>query len=268
MTYGTSTDGRETKSPLDYVFSRNEGTNGVLYAIIRSKFTGTHEGSPRPKAEALHSAYLNDQDVNLLLDLFQTNKTPSYDVITEDGEIYSIGLSHEDIISLYFSIGRYNKDRARDVHVSMNGQFVTFTFEPTVKNPTGTMAFNLLQDDSVIDETGATIMGRNALKEWLKTQTINLDKGLCLSRLGNSRPSSPFGKMAKFFADPNNQGVNEITIAGTRIKFERSDFSNPAVKGDKLGMTGLAWLMKNGFIETRFNGIGNPRLSFTGVQVQ
>ena len=50
--------------------------------------------------------------------------------------------------------------------------------------------------------------------------------------------------------------------------FRRADFKDPSNANDKLGMSGLAWLMRNGYLTTTFSHLTHPRVSFLDAAIE
>ena len=58
------------------------------------------------------------------------------------------------------------------------------------------------------------------------------------------------------------QQKGQIQFGKSSIIFDLADFKDPENPNDKLGLTGLGWYMKRGFIQTLFDGIDDTLLDF------
>ena len=269
MTYGdVQQNGHRSKSSL-FEFTQGRGVVGMMYAVISNYFKNADGTRPRPQITGLNRMTLQKGDIELLMQLFGSYNTKAYEVIIDDGDSYNIPLSYMDIINMYFPTGTWNPTYAGAMHVKPYGNQVTFTFEPSSTNNSGKMAFDLAIDSDMIDDSGETVMGRQALEKWLSTQSVHIDIERCMSRLGQATDNNhPFGRIAQFFRSPKYQDVKELRLGNSSIYFNRNDFSNPSVKGDQLGISGLAWMMRNGMIQTTYEGISNPRFSFSNAEIR
>lgn len=249
-----STESGESKI---YEFAKGHGTPGVLYSIIRPAYKNT-EGRPKPLAHNVYNEKITSEDADLIIEMLGSVNTPNYEVTFEDGTSANIPLSHRDIVNLFLPYGTYNGTFRTAKHVRADGRTVTITYEPTSSTDPGRIEFNLDNDASV-----------QSLKNYLMSCQVNIDEKRIGCRLGEaSSEKHPFKRMADWFRDSKRSHIQEIQLGKSRIKFSREDFSNPAVKGDVRGISGLAWMMKNNMLSTTYDGISNPRFSFTSADLQ
>ena len=242
-----------------FTFKKGQGNPGMLYSIIRPAFKNADpDAKVVPYAHNVQTETISSDDADLIIQLLGSPGTPNYEVTLDNGDTVNIPFSHANIINIFIPYGTYDNKFRTAEHVRADGRTIIFTYKPTSKTDPGVRQFNL---DSDAD--------REALKKYLMSKRINIDTKLIGSRLGNatdSDPRHPFKGLATWFKRHPN--IKTIRIGKSRLTFSREDFSNPTVKGDTLGLSGLAWMMKNGMIVTDFEGIGNPRFSFTDIELQ
>lgn len=242
-----------------FTFKKGQGNPGMLYSVIRPAFKNADpDAKVVPYAHNVQTETISSDDADLIIQLLESPGTPNYEVTLDNGDTVNIPFSHANLINIFIPYGTYDNKFRTAEHVRADGRTIIFTYKPTSKTDPGVRQFNL---DSDAD--------REALKKYLMSKRINIDAKLIGSRLGNatdSDPRHPFKGLATWFKRHPN--IKTIRIGKSRLTFSREDFSNPAVKGDTLGLSGLAWMMKNGMIVTDFEGIGNPRFSFTDIELQ
>lgn len=242
-----------------FTFKKGQGNPGMLYSVIRPAFKNADpDAKVVPYAHNVQTETISSDDADLIIQLLGSPGTPNYEVTLDNGDTVNIPFSHANLINIFIPYGTYDNKFRTAEHVRADGRTIIFTYKPTSKTDPGVRQFNL---DSDAD--------REALKKYLMSKRINIDAKLIGSRLGNatdSDPRHPFKGLATWFKRHPN--IKTIRIGKSRLTFSREDFSNPAVKGDTLGLSGLAWMMKNGMIVTDFEGIGNPRFSFTDIELQ
>lgn len=242
-----------------FTFKKGQGNPGMLYSVIRPAFKNADpDAKVVPYAHNVQTETISSDDADLIIQLLESPGTPNYEVTLDNGDTVNIPFSHANLINIFIPYGTYDNKFRTAEHVRADGRTIIFTYNPTSKTDPGIRQFNL---DSDAD--------REALKKYLMSKRINIDAKPIGSRLGNatdSDPRHPFKGLATWFKRHPN--IKTIRIGKSRLMFSREDFSNPAVKGDTLGLSGLAWMMKNGMIVTDFEGIGNPRFSFSDIELQ
>ena len=259
--------GRRSESQL-YRFKKGHGVAGGLYAVIRNYFINADGSSPEPMHVRIQNTPMTEGDIDLLIHMFETYQTSAYEADMGDGTFANLPLSHKDIIKLFFPIGKWNATYNTAMNVRMDQGRVIFSFAPTQENPTGTQTFDLSSDSDVLDPSGSIVGGKPALRKFLAGTSPNINEDLLLSRLGHATSNEhPFKKLASWFNNPRRAGVNKIQLGSSRMTFTREDFSNPTVDGDTNGISGLAWMMKNGMLSSTYVGISNPRVSFTKIEL-
>ena len=114
-----------------------------------------------------------------------------------------------------------------------------------------------------------TDTGRNAFKEFLTGNvTKQLSDTIMYHRLGKNTTSAaqPFHGILDFVRTASGQQMlqqkGQIQFGKSSIIFDLADFKDPENPNDKLGLTGLGWYMKRGFIQTLFDGIDDTLLDF------
>ena len=77
-----------------------------------------------------------------------------------------------------------------------------------------------------------------------------LDEQFLTCRIGSetATTSHPINKLAEWYRSIHNGKT--LRFGNTRLIFEPSDFSNPSKPQDRLGLSGLGYLMKRGFVTT------------------
>ena len=86
----------------------------------------------------------------------------------------------------------------------------------------------------------------------------------------NAPMTNPFVGLEQFFkSNPElTEGSEDVVIEFSEsLKFRRSDV-DPNLDGSYSGINGIHWMMRNGWLETNFNGIVLPMVSFNDVQVR
>lgn len=242
-----------------FTFKKGQGNPGMLYSVIRPAFKNADpDAKVVPYAHNVQTETISSDDADLIIQLLESPGTPNYEVTLDNGDTVNIPFSHANLINIFIPYGTYDNKFRTAEHVRADGRTIIFTYKPTSKTDPGIRQFNLDSDADI-----------EALKKYLMSKRINIDAKLIGSRLGNatdSDPRHPFKGLATWFKRHPN--IKTIRIGKSRLTFSREDFSNPAVKGDTLGLSGLAWMMKNGMIVTDFEGIGNPRFSFSDIELQ
>ena len=110
--------------------------------------------------------------------------------------------------------------------------------------------------------------GRQNLLEFLQLVERNMNmNGFAQMRLGNLGSSSNqyYGYPLPFSSSVGEKSLKQyvsekgsLRFGNSCIQFTKEDFSNPAVQGDTDGITGMAWYLKNGFLECMYNGTEDP----------
>lgn len=238
-----------------YQFGRGKGTNGVYYSIIRPQYKNAGGYITEPLAHPLVSSTYSNEDIETIIWLLQTITTPKYEVQLGNGMSANLPLSHRDILSLFIPVGTANTSYKTGRHVKMDGQTAIFTWKPTSSSDTGTKLFDLTSPNQV-----------QQLRQFLSRTQFNIDSNVVDCRLGQATDDShPFKKLATWFRQ--NPNVKSIRIGNTNLIFNREDFKDPNNPQDTKGISGLAWLMRNGILVTNIERITNPRFSFTEVEV-
>lgn len=113
-----------------------------------------------------------------------------------------------------------------------------------------------------------TNSGIQALEDFLQRVERNMNmNGFAQTRLGKiGSISDQYGYPMPLSNSPAG-GVSlkdyvkkhgSLQFGNSCIRFDAADFSNPAVQGDSNGITGIAWYLKNGFLECMYNGTTDP----------
>lgn len=163
-------------------------------------------------------------------------------------------------------------------------------YESFLRNQSPTQRMQIYMDLDNVNETGEVIIvgniigdgidtqqrsfnintrdGIQKLQEFLQNVDIKINiSGFSQIRLGNigstlDQYGYPMplsnnhsgGKTLKQYVSEHGS----LQFGNSRIRFTREDFSNPSVQGDTNGITGMAWYLKNGFLESAYNGTTDP----------
>lgn len=100
----------------------------------------------------------------------------------------------------------------------------------------------------------------DALRQMLAEKRINVIEKIAAGRLSTNDSNPVFRAVARWFKSRDNISEGSLQLSSA-IKFERSDFNND-------GLSGLAWMMKNGSILTNVDKLVNPRFSFNNAEIQ
>lgn len=85
----------------------------------------------------------------------------------------------------------------------------------------------------------------------------------------NAPLTNPFVGLEKFFKDHpelTQDGKDVVIEYSESLKFRRSDV-DPELDGSYKGINGAHWMMKNGWMQTNFDGVRLPLMSFDDVEV-
>lgn len=110
--------------------------------------------------------------------------------------------------------------------------------------------------------------GQQKLEEFLQSVQRNMNmNGFAQARLGNiGSNTDQYGYPMPLSNNPTGgmtlkeyvQKHGSLKFGNSCIQFDSDDFSNPAIPGDKNGISGIGWYLKNGFLETAYNGTEDP----------
>jgi hypothetical protein len=217
---------------------------------------------------------LKESDINLIVDLLK-NFTQKRKVKI-NGKEYDSPLSNSRLLHILirfgsgpeetgndFSIDWANKDEStgyandgyRHVKVRLNGE------EKTID----------LHDDEDINNNLVPILKQlyvyaNNEQAMHHVSTSSRDKS---SSNKNAPLTNPFVGIEQFFKEHPEllQNGEDVTIKFSEsLQFSLSDV-DPELDGSFKGITGLHWMMRNGWLRTNYAGITTPMFSFEDVEV-
>ena len=273
--------------------SAGRGVAGAVYAVVRPMFHNAKSAVTKPVIAVMESTRLTKEEAMYLVDLLQASTTPSAEV-SVDGQLVNSPLSVKELISLFIQWGNAEEGLTAQGYaggsrlaVEVNGGSAVFTgtllqtaqFEQyTQTMPQGmkveygtdkvsgkqyirSVSFDLIDDIS-----------RQSLVDFLSSPQANvtmaLDEQFLTCRIGSetATTSHPINKLAEWYRSKYNGKT--LRFGNTRLVFEPSDFSNPSKPQDRLGLSGLGYLMKRGFITTTQTELTNCRVEYTEVSVE
>ena len=272
--------------------SIGRGVAGAIYAVVRPMFRNAKSAVTQPVIAAMESTRLTKEEALYLVDLLQASTTPSAEV-SVDGQLVNSPLSVKELISLFIQWGNAEEGLTSQgytggsrLEVEMNGSNAVFTgtllqtpqFEQYSQTmPQGmritygtdkttgrqyirSVSFNLI--DNVSKESLV-----NFLSSPQANVTMALDEQFLTCRIGSetATTSHPINKLAEWYRSRHNGKT--LRFGNTRLIFEPSDFSNPSKPQDRLGLSGLGYLMKRGFVTTTQTELTNCRVEYTEVSV-
>lgn len=222
------------------------GTAGKIYVRMTPDYRNKTM-TPDSVVIPIQNTNLEDEEVNILLDLFKRNLKDSIRIKNKKGNNVDTGITVEDVISLFIPYGTWDRTKPA-TRVQINGSIITFTYGVDGQSNVASQQFDMSSDSQ--DN------GLPALINYLKESRFHINADIIYENTKKG-DFKVFKKLSKFFKD--HKEINEISFG--RVKFERSDFENG-------GISGLAWMMKNGMLMTDTDKLVGPRFSYNDVQIE
>ena len=163
---------------------------------------------------------------------------------------------------MLIAYGSYNRKDRPHVHIEIdqrNGNIVHVVGN-VVGDPSGEIA------DRAFDFS--TQEGKEQFKQFLlQNVKRNIDMAVMMSRLNNiqSKENLLFGIRQFMNSTAGKKLMAEkgaIRFGNSSIVFDERDFHDPTNPSDNLGLSGLGWYIRHGYLETDFAGFENTLLEF------
>lgn len=252
------------------------GTLVMMVEPIHNEPTAQHARIPL----IINESYLSEDDAQLVVDILTLKTIGDSQRLTpmqaldeefvenENGLFVRKGLTNRQVLNLLIPYGPSRK-------VGRNRVFLSFSPDPNGVATTQNKIYvhGRIKGDPInqapreFDIT--TEQGRQAFKEFLtKNVTLNIDEDVLGSRvqLASRQNGTPLSGLSRVISSEYGQKRlregKSITFGKSRIRFDAKDIQNPNDRNDALGISGLAWYARHGFVESQFGGFENTLLKF------
>ena len=245
-----------------YMFNNNVEALAGTYAMVLNRHFSENEKQAVPIS--MHHAKMTEGDADLIIDILNGNHSANGAKMQAalsqhfvDGNV-DYGMTNLQVLNLLIQIGQPQGSSRLHLEFDTMSQDVVRIIGPVNGSNITDRAFYLNTDT-----------GRNAFKEFLtENVTKQLSDAIMYHRLGKNTTSAtqPFHGILDFVRTASGQQMlqqkGQIQFGKSSIIFDLADFKDPENPNDKLGLTGLGWYMKRGFIQTLFDGIDDTLLDF------
>lgn len=175
----------------------------------------------------------------------------------ENGE--GKGLTCIDVLNMFIPYGAYGEQSKAHIHLKYDSQNAHIIHLIDSRRNASKQLISDLRFDLSTQE------GIDSFKEELQKHTRSTDWEFMANRFGSAQQDSKvMAKAEKALMKRKQNGKKvELTFGQSSIRFTEDDFKEQ-------GLSGLGWYIKNGFIDTNFNGVFNSIISFdedTGIEV-
>ena len=250
------------KNQTVHTFNNNVESLAGTYAMVLNRHFSENEKKVVPIS--MHHAKMIEGDADLIIDIlngkYSANGAKMQAALSQhfaDGNV-DYGMTNLQVLNLLIQIGKPQGSSRLHLEFDTMSQDAVRIVGPVNGNNITDRVFYLNTDT-----------GRNAFKEFLTGNvTKQLSDTIMYHRLGKNTTSAaqPFHGILDFVRTASGQQMlqqnGQIQFGKSSIIFDIADFKDPENPNDKLGLTGLGWYMKRGFIQTLFDGIDDTLLDF------
>lgn len=250
------------KNQTVHTFNKNVEALAGTYAMVLNRHFQENEKQSVPIS--MHHAKMTEGDADLIIDILNgkhsANGAKMQASLSQhfvDGNV-DYGMTNLQVLNLLIQIGQPQGSSRLHLEFDTMSQDAVRIVGPVNGNNIADRVFYLNTDT-----------GRNAFKEFLtENVTKQLSDTIMYHRLGKNTTSAtqPFHGILDFVRTASGQQMlqqkGQIQFGKSSIIFDLADFKDPENPNDKLGLTGLGWYMKRGFIQTLFDGIDDTLLDF------
>lgn len=250
------------KNQTVHTFNKNVEALAGTYAMVLNRHFQENEKQATPIS--MHHAKMTEGDADLIIDILNGKHSADGAKMQAalsqhfvDGNV-DYGMTNLQVLNLLIQIGKPKGSSRLHLEFDTMNQDAVRIVGPVNGSKVTDMVFYLNTDT-----------GRAAFKEFLtENVTKQLSDTIMYHRLGKNTTSAtqPFHGILDFVRTASGQQMlqqkGQIQFGKSSIIFDLADFKDPENPNDKLGLTGLGWYMKRGFIQTLFDGIDNTLLDF------
>lgn len=252
-----------------YTFNGDRNFEGALFMMLDRKYAETNPNKPARIPILLRAKKMSEGDAQLIADIFSGKYNPrglsGRSALTEtvyvDGE--NTGITGLDLIKVLIPQRGAKDLYSNRLHFDIDHVSGQLQIIGRIKGDDQSMEPKVRQFDM------STESGRAAFVEFAKTNIeVAIDKQFMMQRFGYNQHTLdfPFDKLFKAPAMIRRINAGEqIRFGNSCIAIDRTDIVNPNDENDQRGLSGLAWMMKNGLLETDFDGVTDINL---GVDVE
>ena len=268
--------GRGISAPYTYSEDSKIQTAGNVVYIKEIK------DSNRPYLPInIYSADITEGDADLIIDILTGRYTGGVigkqamdmpfilngEYLGTVGPERTIGLTARDVLNLILPYGPFGRKGTDIVHI----------WHSNFGESRIIISGKFKGDDAFTDHEFnlATTQGKTAFKQFLMEKVHkNISERIMKSSLGKpgEQKDNPMLGLANFVFSRQGtelrkrlQAGEQIQLGESSIVFDWDDLSNEKRQG---GITGLGWYVKRGFLLTKFAGINNALINFTGAKVE
>lgn len=268
--------GKGISAPYTYSADSKIQTAGNVVYIKEVK------GSDKPYLPInIYSADITEGDADLIIDILTGRYTGGVigkqamdmpfilngEYLATAGPERTIGLTARDVLNLILPYGPFGRKGTDIVHI----------WHSNFGESRIIISGKFKGDDAFTDHEFnlATTQGKTAFKQFLMEKVRkNISERVMKSSLGKpgEQKDNPMLGLANFVFSRQGtelrkrlQSGEQIQLGESSIIFDWDDLSNEKRQG---GITGLGWYVKRGFLLTKFAGINNALINFTGAKVE
>lgn len=247
-----------------YRFNGDRNFSGAVFMMLNREYD-EHDPINKPKIPILFRAKkLSEGDANLIVDILTGKYNPNgitgraalSEYVYINGE--NSGLTGLDIIKVLIPQTGSKDLYSSRVHFDIAAGSSQLQIIGRVKGDDQSMD-PIVRTFDLSTQTGI----QNFVQFAKDNIEIAIDKQFMSQRFGYNNHTTDFPFHNLFLTQAMTSRLNageQIRFGNSSITLDSSDIINPNDSNDQRGLSGLAWMIKNGLLETDFDGVDGVRL--------
>ena len=262
-----------------YNYGSNTAMRSGMLVMISNPTQNEHSDSKNLPIVPINMVgkRLAENDAKLILDILRLNYVMRGDEMLSrdmlDREFYENGMGKgftcKQILRMLIPYGGRIHENMRVLHIAYDNATMNIVH---IYGYVRGEEYEYNEDGSINDKDHpfdiSTADGQQKFIEFITNNVnFNIDERLLAPKLNAAiSESHPFYGLKKFQQTPSgsrffNEGKT-LTFGNSSIMFDLSDFRDKNDPTNNIGLSGLGYFLKRGFIQTPFNGFENTLLSF------